>query len=253
MLDLTKFLMCSTDLNMDNINGMTYTSRRYSVSRQVLARISLVDGSVTQLIHILHFFTSPLQMLRKIQRSQIWKTKGPGNGTLFVYNDQETPCPEKMEHDVRSKLMHHQTGNCFHRDMTQSSSLHNSQKFPDWPPGSRTANDTALRHSMQFYRYFVSQSSEFCHHNPLCSFLTSNTKGTRTFRYRLNPETFGYTLVGSSKKERTDNFVSHQSAPHVDLRPITLMLNNIMRIFISLHTFVSGDCYTHIKCCFIRK
>jgi len=44
-------------------------------------------------------------------------------------------------------------------------------------------------------RYFVSQSSEFCRHNPLCCFSTSNTKGKRVFRYRLSPETFGYTLV----------------------------------------------------------
>jgi hypothetical protein len=45
------------------------------------------------------------------------------------------------------------------------------------------------------YRYFVSQSNEFCHHNPLCCFSTSNTKGKRIFRYQLSPETFGYTLV----------------------------------------------------------
>jgi len=29
----------------------------------------------------------------------------------------------------------------------------------------------------------------------LCCFSTSNTKGKRTFRYRLSPETFGYTFV----------------------------------------------------------
>jgi hypothetical protein len=34
------------------------------------------------------------------------------------------------------------------------------QKFPDWPPGARTANGTAPCHQVQFYRYFVSQSSE---------------------------------------------------------------------------------------------
>jgi hypothetical protein len=44
------------------------------------------------------------------------------------------------------------------------------QKFPDWPPGARTANGTAL---CQLYRYFVSQSSEFFRHNPLCCFSTS--------------------------------------------------------------------------------
>jgi len=36
---------------------------------------------------------------------------------------------------------------------------------------------------MQLYRYFVSQSSEFCRHNPLYCFSTSNTKGKRIFRY----------------------------------------------------------------------
>jgi hypothetical protein len=44
------------------------------------------------------------------------------------------------------------------------------------------------------YRYFVSQSSEFCHHNPLCCFSTSVCYCC-LFRYRPSPETFGYTLV----------------------------------------------------------
>jgi hypothetical protein len=48
---------------------------------------------------------------------------------------------------------------------------------------------------VQLYRYFVSQSREFCRHNPLCCFSTNNTKGKHIFRYRLGPETFGYTLV----------------------------------------------------------
>jgi hypothetical protein len=47
------------------------------------------------------------------------------------------------------------------------------QKFPDWPPGTRTANGTALCDYVQLYRYFVSQSSEFYRHNPLCCFSTS--------------------------------------------------------------------------------
>jgi hypothetical protein len=46
---------------------------------------------------------------------------------------------------------------------------------------------------VQLYRYFTSQSSEFCRHNPLCCFSTSNTEGKRIFRYGLGPETFGYT------------------------------------------------------------
>jgi hypothetical protein len=48
---------------------------------------------------------------------------------------------------------------------------------------------------VQLYCYFVSQSSKFCRHNPLCCFSTSNTKGKSTFRYRFSPETFGYILA----------------------------------------------------------
>jgi hypothetical protein len=70
-----------------------------------------------------------------------------------------------------------------------------SEKFSDWPPGARTASGRALCHWTQFCRYFVRQCSEFCSHNPLCCFWTSNTKGKRIFRYRLSPKTFGYTLA----------------------------------------------------------
>jgi hypothetical protein len=52
---------------------------------------------------------------------------------------------------------------------------------------------------MQLYRYFVSQSSDFCRHNPLCCFSTSVYYCKRIFRYRLSPETFGYTLVPYNK------------------------------------------------------
>jgi hypothetical protein len=48
---------------------------------------------------------------------------------------------------------------------------------------------------VQLYRYFVSQPSEFCLHNPLYCFSTSNAKGKSIFLYRCSPETFGYTLV----------------------------------------------------------
>jgi hypothetical protein len=68
-----------------------------------------------------------------------------------------------------------------------------TQKFPDWPPGVRTANDTALCHYVQLYCYFVSQSSEFCCHNPLCCFSTSVY--FCLFRYRASPEIFGYTFI----------------------------------------------------------
>jgi hypothetical protein len=75
------------------------------------------------------------------------------------------------------------------------------QKFPAWAPGARTANSTALCHWVQLYRYFVSQSSEFCRHNPLCCFSTSVY--CCLFRYRLSPETFGYTLVIMDDAEKS--------------------------------------------------
>jgi hypothetical protein len=70
-----------------------------------------------------------------------------------------------------------------------------NQKFPDWPPGVRTASHTVLCHWVQLYHYFVSQSSEFCRHNHLCCFSTSVYFCKHIFPYRLSPETFGYTLV----------------------------------------------------------
>jgi hypothetical protein len=48
---------------------------------------------------------------------------------------------------------------------------------------------------VQLYRYFVSQSIEFCRHKPLCCFSTSVHCSYCLFRYRLSPEAFGYTLV----------------------------------------------------------
>jgi hypothetical protein len=69
------------------------------------------------------------------------------------------------------------------------------QKFPDWPPGARTANCIALCCQVQLYRYFISQSSEFCRHNPLGCFWTCVRCCKRIIRYRLSPETFGYTLT----------------------------------------------------------
>jgi len=50
---------------------------------------------------------------------------------------------------------------------------------------------------VQLYRQFVSQSGEFCRHNPLCYFSTGVYCCKRIFRYRLSPETFGYTLVSA--------------------------------------------------------
>jgi hypothetical protein len=47
---------------------------------------------------------------------------------------------------------------------------------------------------VQFYRNFMSQSSEFCLHNPLSCFPTS-VYSCCLFHYRLSSETFGYTFI----------------------------------------------------------
>jgi hypothetical protein len=61
---------------------------------------------------------------------------------------------------------------------------------------------------MQLYRYFVSQCSGFCCHNPLCCFSTNVCCCCCCclFRHRLSPETFGYTLV-----HRKELFLSSES------------------------------------------
>jgi hypothetical protein len=54
---------------------------------------------------------------------------------------------------------------CLDRSGTSTPYEDISKKFPDWPPGARTANGTVL--CLQSYHYFVSRSNEFCRHN-LC-------------------------------------------------------------------------------------
>jgi hypothetical protein len=76
-----------------------------------------------------------------------------------------------------------------------------NQNIPDWPPGARTPNGTALCHSVQLCRYFVSQSSQFHRHNPLYCFSASVYCCKLIFRYQVGPETFGYTLAKDYIKE----------------------------------------------------
>jgi hypothetical protein len=52
----------------------------------------------------------------------------------------------------------------------------------------------------------VSQSSEFCRHNPLCFF--SSSVNCCRFRYRLSPKTFGYSLICFQVISLTDVFQS---------------------------------------------
>jgi hypothetical protein len=57
---------------------------------------------------------------------------------------------------------------------------------------------------VQLCRYFVSQSSEFCRHNPLCCCFSTSVYCFCLFHYRLSPETFGYTFVQLTTRLRTD-------------------------------------------------
>jgi hypothetical protein len=69
-------------------------------------------------------------------------------------------------------------------------------KVPDWPPGARTANGTALCHKVQLYIYFVSQSS-VCF-AAITLYVASQRVFTvvkRIFLYRMTAETFGYSPV----------------------------------------------------------
>jgi hypothetical protein len=60
---------------------------------------------------------------------------------------------------------------------------------------------------VQLYRYFVSQSSEFCRHNLLKGRATNNTKGKPILLYQLSPKTFGYTLVWYEFASKLIHFV----------------------------------------------
>jgi hypothetical protein len=61
----------------------------------------------------------------------------------------------------------------------------------------------------------VSQFSDFCRQNPLCCFSTSVCCCKRVFRYRLSPETFGYTLVFPRETDtrRGSHFVQRMVLP----------------------------------------
>jgi hypothetical protein len=54
------------------------------------------------------YFTKPHKTKPK---SQMWRTGGGQERVpLFLLNDQETPCPERHEHDGRIEVVHHLTG-----------------------------------------------------------------------------------------------------------------------------------------------
>jgi hypothetical protein len=112
------------------------------------------------------------------------------------------------------------------------------QKFPDWSPGARTANGTALCHQLQLYRYFMSQSSEFCRHNTLCCF--SMSVYCCLFRYYGHSAgTFGYTLVFfASGIHSTPYFVSRLVPSNLPIKIFCAFLTSIMRATYPAHLII---------------
>jgi hypothetical protein len=104
-------------------------------------------------------------------------------------------------------------------DTNRLESIETFFNIPKWPPGARTANGTALCHYVQLHRHFVSQSSEFCRHNPMCRFSTSVYFCEHIFIYRLSLETFGYTLVQyewKTPKDYRTSSMDHLDSPEGD-------------------------------------
>jgi hypothetical protein len=123
---------------------------------------------------------------------------------LFVYDEKllgpaEPPCqrttPCFLSMTTYSIYLQHSSmsgGGCLLHPMTFTRECSKVSRPAAWRENQK---GPALCHYVQFYRYFVTQSSEFCCHNPLKRTATSNTKGKSIFRYWLSQETFGYTLV----------------------------------------------------------
>jgi hypothetical protein len=95
---------------MGTISG-TSCVKQYSISRQVLARISLVTHSAAGTIS--NVFNPPPPP-KKIQSSQNLENEGTREWfPLFLSIDQETPVPKRHEHDGRNEVVYHRTGKLF--------------------------------------------------------------------------------------------------------------------------------------------
>jgi hypothetical protein len=105
--------------------------------------------------------------------------------TSAVWLHRTSPCSLLSASDIRADIF--MLGNIITLDSPHLTSYkwRCIQKFLNWPPGARTANGIALCHQVQLYHYFMSQSSEFCHHNRLCCFSMSVCCCCCLFYYRL--------------------------------------------------------------------
>jgi hypothetical protein len=135
-LDLTTFLTYSVDLNMDTISGTTHIKTIFSfwtgTGRHFRGNaLCSFDDFVTHLIHIMHFSTIN-SLLHAPRRNNPEESSLENKGArewvpFFLFNDQETPCPERHEHDGRSGVVHRLTGKFF------SQGNGTKQCSPLWP------------------------------------------------------------------------------------------------------------------------
>jgi hypothetical protein len=104
---------------------------------------------------------------------------------------------------------------------------------------------------------FLSQSSEFCRHNPLCCFSTNNTKHKHIFCYWLIPETFGYTFVyyvhledGGSMDLQYDMLVSYHNIRKLRLgSSLPWKISNfaMCTIILMYHRYCAIICFTDLS------
>jgi hypothetical protein len=146
----------------------------------------------SRLINNIIWITYPSNSVCLTQRSHVTTNKSTVSPTPFpIWFKDPITRPKTDMRNVTQGIW------CYLRHKRELSTTRGCiQKFPDWPPGARIANDTSsLPIGAVVSLFCVSQSSEFCRHDPLCCFSTSVYCCCCLFRYRLGPETFGYTLV----------------------------------------------------------
>jgi len=115
-----------------------HISRRYSVSGQVLANISLVTDSAALTILSCNWFTfctfsrwtvsfTNLQTKKK-SGGVFGEREGKGMGPVFQFTGQETPSPGRHESSRKSEVVHRLTGRLFPQGHNESSVLHYRKK-----------------------------------------------------------------------------------------------------------------------------
>jgi hypothetical protein len=91
ILDLTKFLMCSVDINMGIISGTTH--------------IKMIFNSLPA--------TGKEFTVNALCSSNLENVEAKEWVPFFLFNDEKTSCPERHKYDGRSEVVHHVTKKLF--------------------------------------------------------------------------------------------------------------------------------------------